>query len=444
MNQALAKNREAVVADFPEAMEFLFKPSRYKVAYGGRYGVKSWSFARALLTIGLKPGMLWPGRTEAPRILCARETQKSIEESVHHLLETQIQALGYEKKYVVRQHSITSANGAEFIFAGIRQNISNLKSYEGCDICWVEEAVTVSKNSWRVLIPTIRKQGSEIWISFNPELESDETYQHFIVNPPEGAQIVHTTYRDNPWVSDVIMQEMKDLKARSEADYNHVYEGLCKTTVEGAIYANEIAAAEREYRFARVPYDKTQPVHTFWDLGYGDNTSIWFAQSMPFEFRLIDHLSGSLKGLAYYVKELQERPYVYGTHWLPHDAKAHELGSGRTIEEQLKDHFSSVRVCKRIGAEIDGIEAVRAVFGRCWFDKEKCADGIQSLRHYRYEWDEELRTFKRTPRHDWSSHDAKAFETLAISIKELKRPEPKAETSGAGYSQRSSEGSWMA
>src|SRR6202035_2612438 len=168
------------------------------------------------------------------------ETQKSIAESVHKLLSDQIAELGLEKYYTINQTAISCKNGAEFIFAGIRQNVTNIKSYEACDICWVEEAQTVSKNSWNVLVPTIRKEGSEIWVSFNPELETDETYQRFVTTPPTNSKVVHTTWRDNPWLSAVMQQEMDDLKKRDPAAYDHVYEGMCKQAVEGAIYRAEI------------------------------------------------------------------------------------------------------------------------------------------------------------------------------------------------------------
>lgn len=414
---------------FPEKLQFLFEPYRYKVVKGGRYGLKSWNFARALLLICAKPSLLWPGRKEPPRILCARETQKSISESVHQLLEDQIKNLGLSSVYTITESEIMCGNGGFFAFAGIRQNVNNIKSFEGFDICWVEEAQTVRKNSWNVLIPTIRKEGSEIWISFNPELESDETYQRFVVQPPTNAKVVHTTWRDNPWITDVIRQEVADLRARSEDDYLNVYEGQCKQAVEGAIYKTELAAAEKESRITRVPYDPQFPVNTYWDLGYGDNTSIWFAQSMAFEFRIIDHLSGSLQALTYYIKMLKERPYAYGKHWLPHDAKAHELGTGKSIEEQMRVHFpSSVFVTPRLSVA-DGIAAVRAIFGRCWFDREKCTDGLQSLRHYRFDLDEKLDTLKREPLHDWASHDADAFRTLGVAIKQAQKPQAQRPTS---------------
>lgn len=445
----MAKAAEAIetVAQFPEKLSFLFEPYRYKVVKGGRYGLKSWNFARALLMICVQPSLLWKGRPAAPgpRILCARETQKSIDESVHQLLEDQIANLQLSKFFTITDKYVSCSNGGAFSFVGIRQNVNNMKSFEGFDICWVEEAEKVSKNSWNILIPTIRKEGSEIWLSYNPDLESDETNQRFAINPPTNAKVVHTTWRDNPWVTDVIRQEIEDLRKRSEDDYLNVYEGHCKQAVEGAVYKLELAAAEREGRLTRVPYDPQHPLHTFWDLGYGDNTSIWFAQSFPFEFRIIDHLSGSLQGLAYYIKELKERPYAYGTHWLPHDGKAHELGTGKSIEEQLQSHFgaANVRCTARLSIP-DGIAAVRAIFPKCYFDREKCADGIQSLRHYRYAYDDNLGTYKREPLHDGASHDADGFKTLAISIKELRRPEPKSSQPKTSYWPSSSQGtSWM-
>src|SRR6185295_11690826 len=130
----------------------------------------------------------------------------------------------------------------EFVFTGIRgQDIAKIKSYEGVDICWVEEAQVVSKKSWDVLIPTIRKPDSEIWISFNPELDSDETYTRFVARPPDGAIVLKLTYRDNPWFPTVLERERLDLKARDPESYQNVWEGECRSSVEGAIYGKEIA-----------------------------------------------------------------------------------------------------------------------------------------------------------------------------------------------------------
>src|SRR6516162_6934474 len=160
-------------AEFPPKLNFLFKPAPYKVAYGGRGGTKSWGFARALLIRGTQ---------EKLRILCARETQKSIRDSVHQLLETQMKELGLESFYRVEKAAIYGTNGTVIIFAGLKHNVDNLKSMEAINICWVEEAQGVSKNSWDKLIPTLfRIPNCELWVSFNPDLESDNTYQRFVV-----------------------------------------------------------------------------------------------------------------------------------------------------------------------------------------------------------------------------------------------------------------------
>ena len=183
--------------EFPEKLDFLFEPARYKVAYGGRGGAKSWGFGRALLILAAQRPL---------RVLCAREFQNSIAESAHALFAQQIDLLGLGPIFDVQEKRILGANGSEFIFKGLRHNVASVKSTEGVDICWVEEARTVSKTSWDVLVPTIRKEGSEIWISFNTELEADETYQRFVKKPPTGARVVKIGWVDNPWFPAVLRQ----------------------------------------------------------------------------------------------------------------------------------------------------------------------------------------------------------------------------------------------
>ena len=215
---------------FPEKTRFLFSPARYKVLYGGRGSAKSWSVARALL---LQGGM------RPLRILCTREIQNSIKDSVHKLLSDQILAMGLQGKYFVTHNEIRGVNGTEFIFAGIRQqDISKIKSVEGVDICWVEEAHTVTKESWEILIPTIRKPGSEIWVTFNPDLESDDAYQRFVVSRQEGAVVVEMNYRDNPWFPPELDIERRQLLARDPDAYQNVWDGKTKN-LAGDIFKRE-------------------------------------------------------------------------------------------------------------------------------------------------------------------------------------------------------------
>jgi phage terminase large subunit len=399
-------------AKFPKKLRFLFQPARYKVLYGGRGGAKSWGIARALLV---------QGASRPLRILCTREIQKSIADSVHKLLSDQIADLGLQGFYTVLETTIRGQNGTEFAFAGLKSNINSLKSFEGVDIVWVEEAHVVSRRSWDVLIPTIRKEGSEIWLSFNPELETDETYQRFVLNPPPTAAVVKVNWSDNPFFPDTLRKEMEHLKATRPDDYENIYEGVCKQVVEGAIYRNELIAAEKEGRICRVPVEPTKPVNTFWDLGWADSTCIWLAQSVGFEYRFVDFISGSQQSLQHYIKTLQERGYIYGHHYLPHDAKAHQLGTGRSIQEMVEAVFpGKVRIVANLSIE-DGIAAARAIFPKSYFDKDKCADGIQALRHYRYEQDEKLLTLKKVPLHDWASHAADGFRMAGVAIQEPKR-----------------------
>lgn len=403
-----------MTAEFPAILQPLFAPARYKITYGGRGGAKSWSIARALLILGAQKKL---------RILCARETMRSISESVHHLLETQIDALGLHSRYTVEKATIRGTNGTEIIFAGLRLNVANIKSTEDVDIVWVEEAQAVSKHSWETLIPTIRKAGSEIWASFNPELETDDTFRRFVLNPPPGAVVIKLNWRDNPWFPDVLRAEMEHLRATDPDAYDHVWEGNCIRNVEGAVYAKELRALDQSGRICRVPYDASKPVHTFWDLGYGDSTAIWCAQVVGFEYRLIDYIESNRQSLADYLRDLQTRPYVWGTDYLPHDARAGQLGTGRSIEDMMRAAGRKVQIVPKLSVA-DGINAARTIFPQCWFDGDKCADGLQALRHYRYGIVQTLGSPTREPLHDWASHGSDAFRYFAVGIKAPQRTAP--------------------
>ena len=413
-------------AEFPVKLEGLFKKSRYKVAYGGRGGAKSWGIARALLILGAKSPM---------RILCAREFMTSMRDSVHKLLCDQIESLGLLAFYDITQASIRGKNGTEFSFVGLKNNIANVKSYEGVDICWVEEAQTVSRLSWNVLIPTIRKEGSEIWVSFNPELETDETYQRFVANPPEDSITMKVNWYDNPWFPDTLRLEKDALKVRDEEAYNQVWEGLCRQTVDGAIFAKEMQQAEKDGRICRVPYDATKPVHAVFDLGWSDSTAIWFLQFVGMETRLIRYIEDSQKTISYYLATMQTFGYVYDTIWLPHDAENKTLAAaGRTIDDIVRAAGFKTQIMPRVPI-LDSINAARTIFPTCYFDREHTADGLACLRHYRYEVDPDTGQFSRNPLHDHYSHGADAFRYIALMIKEPTKRKKSAQIANVG--------SWM-
>lgn len=418
--------------DFPEALDFLFKPARYKVAYGGRGAGKSWAFADALLI---------EARRRPLRILCAREIQKSVKESVHQLLKDRIRVLGFTSFYAVMQDEIRGLNGSIFTFAGLRHNVENIKSKEGLDIVWVEEAVHVSRNSWETLIPTIRKDGSEIWVSFNPDIEADETYQRFVVRRPPNAIVRSVNFVDNPWFPPVLRQEMEHIRETDPDAYLNVWEGKPRQWLDGAIYANELRRATSEGRIGRVPHVSGKPVGTYWDLGEADMTAIWFIQRIGLEWRVINYYENSGHKLEHYLKELQSRPYVYGTHHLPHDAEMELLGSPKSIARQARDMGFAVKIVPKASVA-NGINAGRTIFDQCWFDEENCREGLNCLRHYQFKVDPETKQRSREPLHNWASHGADAWRYFAVSAKEGDKPK-KVEPPRGRFEREAASVGWM-
>jgi phage terminase large subunit len=398
--------------EFPVKLQCLFQPARYKVLWGGRGGAKSWGIARALLIIGANKPI---------RVLCAREFQTSIKDSVHKLLSDQIINMGLTDFYEVVDRTIRGKNGSEFNFVGLKNNVANVKSYEGVDICWVEEAQSVSARSWDVLIPTIRKEQSEIWVSFNPELATDNTYQRFILNSPANAIVQKINWSDNPWFPETLKLEKDALKTRDIEAYNTVWEGICRVTVDGAIFAKEMQLAEMEDRITKVNYDPTKPVHAVFDLGWSDATAVWFVQFIGMETRLIRYMETSQETISAILAKMQTFGYIYDTLWLPHDAENKTLAAaGRSIEEIVRSSGYKTRIIPRMPV-VDSINAARTIFRNCWFDRDNCVDGLQCLRHYRYEVDPDTKQFSRTPLHDQYSHGADAFRMLGLMIQEPKK-----------------------
>lgn len=398
-------------AEFPSKLKPLFQPYRYKVAYGGRGATKSWGFARALLILGAKKKL---------RILCTREVQKSIKDSVHSLLADQVQAIGLGGHYDVLETEIRGKNGTQFIFAGLStQTVESIKSYEGVDICWVEEAKAVKKRSWEILIPTIRKEGSEIWVSFNPELDTDETYVRFVVTPPPNSWVQKLTWRDNPWFSETLRAEMEHSKATDKESFDNVWEGNCRTAVEGAIYAKEVMALIESKRYRPVPYDPVLKVHTIWDLGWNDQTTIVFAQRLGGELRIIDYYEKSHTTYAQDVKHLESKPYRYGIDYLPHDGRAEtKAADGKSPEEILKSLGRRVEIVRQHDVEV-GIKAARLMFSRVYMDSDNCKRLLECLKRYRRRINQTTNE-PESPLHDEYSHGADAFRGLAMVVDQLK------------------------
>jgi len=399
-------------AQFPAKLEFIFQPHRYKVARGGRGSGKSWSFARALLLMGIQKKL---------RVLCAREIQLSIKQSVHKLLSDQIELMGLGYHYEVRETNIKGRNGTEFAFTGLSAlTVDTIKSFEGYDICWVEEGQVITKRSWDILIPTIRKEGSEIWISYNPELESDETHQRFTINPPHDCVNVEVNWRDNPWFGDVMELERLHCQQTDPDNYDNIWEGQCKPAVEGAIYFKQIQQMEAAGRITNVPYDPLLKVHIVIDLGWEDSMAIGMVQRGPADVRLIDYIEDSHRTNAEYSQELKERRYNWGKMWLPHDGFAKNVQTGQ----------SSAEIFARLGWDVpqkdmitqmtveEGIRLTRLLFGKLYIDKTKCSRLIESLKRYRRHINRQTEA-PGAPAHDEFSHGADMLRYVAVNAMKM-------------------------
>ena len=390
----------------PELVPFL-EPMRYKVAYGGRGSSKSWGVARMLLARAYK---------QREKILCCRELQTSIEESVMALLESQIHRMGLAKAFEIQAKKITClTTGTVFLFEGLKSNVTKIKSMEGITIVWAEEAEKISKKSWDTLIPTIREDDSEIWITFNPDDDLDETYVRFVEDPPPDCYSVQVNYHLNPWFPEVLRKEMEYLRDKDYAEYEHIWEGKPRQAIKGAFYAQQMQDVVSQGRLTDVLYDETMPVITSWDLGMADSTVIWFYQETTAgQIRVIDLMVFEGTGLPDIIKEMESKPYRYSQHIGPHDIKVRELGTGRSRYEICQELGVQFTVAPRLSVD-DGIMAVKSTLPRCYFDKKTCLDGVKALKRYRTQYNEERKVFNRQPLHDWTSDYADSFRYFCIT-----------------------------
>lgn len=414
----------------PPWAKILFEAFRYIVIYGGRGGGKSWCVAIVLLIIGMERKI---------RVLCARELQISMADSVHKLLSDIINYNdGMSAFYEVTNKTIKGKNGTEFSFKGLKHNANEIKSYEGVDFCWVEEAQAVSDNSWEILIPTIRKEGSQFIIIFNPKNATDPTWQRFVLNADDDMIVREVNYYDNPFFPDVLEKERVKLKKSDKEAYDHVWLGKFDTRYSGAVYAkyvnqNQVSDA--------VQYDPQLPIDTYWDLGFDDATAITFAQNAPGEVRVIDYYETNFEDVKHYCEVLygaeiivdirepatgkvlkwhfDERMndtragynYLGGKHYVPHDAANKLLAAGgRSIVDQFAEFGIQVVVIPSCTQQ-DSEAALRKTLPMMWFGRA-AADLVQCLLSYHYEYDDDRKIYGKAPVHDWSSHGCDSAELL--------------------------------
>lgn len=265
-----------------------------------------------------------------------------------------------------------------------------------------------------------------------PMLADREGWATFI-GTPKGRNEFFTIWdraqADRRWYSAMLKASTTKILARAELDeargdmtpeqYEQEFECSFEAAIVGAYYGREIAQAERDGRIRNVPYEPLLPVNTAWDLGKGQNMAVWFWQMVGSEIRVIDHHQGAQNdSIPETVKAIERRPYKWGIDFVPHDAKVPELGTGKTRVETLISLKREPRVVADHKVD-DGINAAKLTIPSCYFDREKCADGLEALRQYRADFDEKVKAFKNIPKHDWTSHSADAFRYLCMAWREL-------------------------
>lgn len=362
--------------------------------------------------------------TEQVRYLCTREFQSSTHESVHTLLKDTVSRLGLLAHFDINETSIRGKeHGSEVIYKGLRINADEIKSMEGLDGVWVEESEKTSAASMRILRPTIRKPGSELIFSWNPELD-DSPMHEMVSDPPRDSVIIDANWSTNPYFTAELELERLECLEKDPKNYEWIWDGKVKSAVDGAIFADELAEAFAQHRVTRCAPLAGIPVHTFWDLGQSDNTAIWFIQIVGLEYRVIAYYQSSGVKMAHYIAKLEEYRarlnIIYGSHYLPHDAEHEQLAAQSTIKQQMQtaiDNNSSlgkqVLIVPRIAHKALGIEAARKIFPQCIFDKTETKDGIQCLKHYAYKKDDKNNKTSKEPKHDNYSHGADAFMQFA-------------------------------
>lgn len=367
---------------------------------------------------------------ETTRLVCIREVQNSIKDSVRQLLVDKIAALGMADYFEVTRDELRGTkNDSLIIFRGMNDaNADNIKSLEGYDVAWVEEAHTLSQRSLELLRPTIRKPGSELWFSWNPRHKSDPVDDFLRIKKPENSVVVKVNYGDNPWFPEELKAEMAEDRKNDPAKAKHIWDGAYEEAPRGSYYGDELAFLEAEGRITDVLIDPALPVHTAWDLGTARNMTTWLFQVMNGQYRFVDFIEYDVAGIPYAVAELNKRrdrrKFVWGTHLWPHDGRATEIGSGETRKETAEKLGFKAEVLDKTNPG-DGIEAVRRVLKMAWFDRDRCAAGLEHLRGYRRKYDKIHDRFIDEPDKNGHDHAADAVRTLAMGKDKL-RNEPSA------------------
>lgn len=398
-----------------EAFAPLLQPSRYKGLWGGRGSGKSHFFAGLLVEEHF--------RFAGHRSVCIREVQKSLKQSAKKLIEDTLQkyGLGEAQGFKVWREVIETPHDGLIIFQGMQDHTSDsIKSLEGFDRAWVEEAQSLSDRSLSLLRPTIRSDNSELWFSWNPSRASDPVDMLLRGDKtPSDAIVVKANWSDNPWFPKVLEAERLDCLNNNADRYGHIWEGEYATVLEGAYFAKHLTQAQLDRRIGHVAPDPLMKMYAFWDIGgsssRSDATAIWIAQFVGSEVRVLDYYEAVGQPFDAHVNWLRSNGYEDAVCVLPHDGRKHDMVYSVTPQSFLSDAGFDTDIVKNqgAGAALQRIDAVRRLFPQIRFNQETTEAGRESLGWY-HEKRDPVRGIGLGPEHDFSSHAADAFGLMAI------------------------------
>lgn len=404
-----------------EVFEPLLHPARYKGAWGGRGSGKSHFFGEMLVDDSLC--------NKGLRSVCIREVQKTLKQSSKKLIEDKIQSLklGEANGFKVFREVIETPGDGLILFQGMQDHTADsIKSLEGFNRAWVEEAQTLSHTSLKLLRPTIRSEGSELWFSWNPRRKTDPVDVLLRQGQkPTNSVVVNANWSHNPWFPDVLEQERLDCLSNEPEEYDHIWDGGYSKVTKGAYFANHILKAKQEGRIGNVALDPLMTVRIFVDIGgtgaKADAFTMWAAQFIGKEIRVLNYYEAQGQPIGTHLAWLRANGYTSDTAqiWLPHDGKTNDRVYDVSYESALTDAGYEVEVIPNQGkgAAMARIEEARRLFPRMWFDGTKCQAGIEALGWY-HEKKDEVRNIGLGPEHDWASHGADAFGLMCVAHEE--------------------------
>lgn len=370
---------------------------------------------------------MWDQAHREGIILCGRQYMNSLADSSLEEIKAAIGETDWLKPHfeIGEKYIRTRSGRISYAFAGLDRNIDSIKSKSRILLCWVDEAEPVTDNAWTKLIPTLREEDSELWVTWNPERKGSATDKRFKNSTDPRYRIVQMNWRDNPWFPDVLKRQMERDKRERPEQVAHIWEGDYKTVNEGAYFAAHLLDAKSEGRIGRVSADPLMTIRLFADIGgtgaKADNFVFWAVQFIGKEIRVIDHYEVQGQPIDAHLAWLRSRKYTpdRAQIWLPHDGGSQEKVYDVSYQSAFQAAGYDVEVVPRQGkgAAMERVEAVRLQFPRIWFNEQTTQGGRDALGWYHAKIDE-ARAIDLGPEHDWASHSADAFGLMCVCYEE--------------------------